>query len=103
MTLNTIIHASSDQVSCDLGGEAAILNLNTGAYYGLDPVGARVWSLLATPQTVADVRDAMLAEYEVDAGRCESDLLALLDRLADEGLIEIRDAASRQTPPTRAC
>jgi hypothetical protein len=90
MTLNTIIQTSSDQVSCDLGGEAAILNLSTGVYYGLDPVGARIWNSLATPQTVAEVWATMLAEYEVDADRCKSDLLALLDRLAAEGLIEIQ-------------
>ena len=41
MTLDTIIHASSDQVSCDLAGEAAILNLKTGTYYALNPRSAR--------------------------------------------------------------
>ena len=31
---------AKDQVSCDLGGEAALLHMNKGIYYGLDPVGA---------------------------------------------------------------
>ena len=91
MTLDTIVHASPDQVSCDLEGEAAILNLQTGVYYSLDPVGAAVWKLIEQPSTVACVRDAMLARFEVDTERCELDLFQLFEKLAAEGLIEIRD------------
>jgi hypothetical protein len=87
--LSTVVRASADQVSCDLAGEAAILNLKTGVYYGLDPVGAFVWGLLRERRPVSAVRDAMLAEYEVEAERCERDLLALLERLGAEGLIEV--------------
>jgi hypothetical protein len=89
--LSTFVHASADQVSCDLSGEAAILNLKNGTYYGLDPVGANIWKLLAEPRTVASIRDTMLEMYEVDSGRCERDLLDLLGKLAQEGLIETRD------------
>jgi len=78
-------------VSCDLGGEAAILQLGSGIYYGLNPVGTRVWALLQRPHTVREIRDALLTEYEVDRARCEHDLLALLHALAAERLIEARD------------
>jgi Coenzyme PQQ synthesis protein D (PqqD) len=81
---------SPDQVSCDLGGEAAILQLKSAIYYGLDPVGARVWELLRTPKTLAELRDAIVAEYEVDSETCERDLRGLLEKLASERLIEIR-------------
>jgi len=87
MNLNSLVQASPAQVSCDLGGEAAILNLDTGAYYGLDPVGARIWSFLSTPHTVSELRDTILSEYDVDAARCEADLVALLDSLAAAGLV----------------
>ena len=80
---------SPDQVSCDLGGQAAILHLKTAIYYGLDPVGARVWDLLRTPKTLAEIRDALLAEYDVEPDRCERDLRELLDKLAAGRLIEI--------------
>ena len=86
-----VIVAASDQVSCDLEGEAVILNLKNGIYYGLDPVGARIWNLIQTPTTAGEVRDALVNEYEVEPGRCESDLLALLQKLAAEGLIEVKD------------
>lgn len=89
MTLDSIIHTSPDQVSCDLAGEAAILNLKNSVYYGLDPVGTRIWTLIQQPTTVAAVRDTILQEYDVDADRCERDLFDLLEKLAAEGLLDI--------------
>lgn len=87
----SVVVAAKDQVSCDLEGEAAILNLANGTYYGLDLIGAQVWTLLQQPRRVAEIRDAVLREYEVEPERCQSDLLALLERLRAEGLIEVRD------------
>jgi hypothetical protein len=89
--LETTVVAASDQASADLGDEAAILNLKSGVYYGLDPVGARIWKLVQTPLTVREVRDTLLDEYDVDADRCERDLIALLDDLAQHHLIDIVD------------
>jgi hypothetical protein len=80
---------AKDQVSCDLAGEAAIVNLNNGVYYGLDPVGARVWNLMREPVTFASVVDSMLATYQVDRPTLESDLRAFVAQLAEQGLVEI--------------
>ncbi len=87
----SVVVAAKDQVYCDLEGEAAILNLANGIYYGLDLIGAQVWTLLQQPRRVAEIRDAVMQEYEVEPERCQSDLLALLERLRTEGLIEVRD------------
>ena len=94
VSLHSRVVAARDQVSCDLAGEAAILCLTTGVYYGLDPVGAQIWALLRQPVRVDGIRDVLLAEYDVAPERCERDLLALLDRLAAEGLIDVGDEAA---------
>ena len=88
---DSTVVAAKDQVSSDLGGEVAILDLKAGVYYGLDAVGARIWSLIQEPRTVNEIRDILLEEYEVEPEHCERDLLALLRRLADEGLVEVRN------------
>jgi hypothetical protein len=95
LSLQSIVIATPEQVSCPLGEESAILNLKNTVYYGLNPVGARVWSLLQQARTVSDLRNALLDEYDVDAGRCESDLLVLLEKMRSEGLIQVRSAATR--------
>ena len=78
-----------DRVSCDLAGEVAILNLENGVYYGLNPVGARVWNLIQEPRTFAELFSALLDEYDVDATRLESDLRGLLGQLVEQRLIDI--------------
>jgi hypothetical protein len=79
-----------DQISADLADEAVILHLKSGVYYGLDGVGARIWALIQEPRVVNDVRDVLLDEYDVDPERCESELLAFLEELAAQALIEVQ-------------
>lgn len=89
LSADTRLVLSSEQVSCDLGGEAAIVNLKNGVYYGLDPVGARVWNLLRGPITFAQLLDALLCVYEVERLMLESDMRTFLNQLAEQGLVEI--------------
>jgi hypothetical protein len=92
MTLRdeTRITLSAEHVSAELDGEAVVLNLKDGVYFGLNPVGSRIWSLLKeAPKSVAELRQAVLAEYDVGYEECDRDLRALLDALREHGLIDI--------------
>ena len=93
LSVHSIVNVSPEQVSCQLGDESAILNLKNTVYYGLDPVGARVWNLIQQPKSISELRDALVDEYDVEAERCERDLLDLLERMRGEGLIQVRNAA----------
>jgi hypothetical protein len=84
------IVVSAQQLSCDLAGEAAIVNLDSGVYFGVDAVGARVWSLIREETTFAAVRDALVETYDVEPLRLEADLRDFLAQLAAQGLVEIR-------------
>jgi hypothetical protein len=86
--------AVKDQVSSDLGGEVAILDLASGVYYGLDTVGARVWELVQEPIEVNQIQETINEEYDADRASVERDVLTFLQRLADEGLVEVRDDVS---------
>ncbi len=90
ISLNSLIIAVKENLSCALGEETAILQMRNGVYYGLDPVGSRLWSLLDKPRTVEELRETLISEYDVESARCEKDLFALLGKLQSEGLIEIR-------------
>jgi Coenzyme PQQ synthesis protein D (PqqD) len=95
LSFNSIVVASSEQVSCPLGDEAAILNMKNSVYYGMNSVGTRVWALVKEPKRIGEVRDAIVHEYDVDSERCGRDVLELLEQMRDEGLIEVREAAAR--------
>ena len=91
MTGRSTINAASDQVSCDLAGDTAILHLKSGMYYSLNRLGSYIWNIIQNPTRIEDIQRRMLDEYDVATGRCETDLLALLDDLAAAGLIEVHD------------
>jgi hypothetical protein len=85
----SILVATGSQVSADLAGETAILNLSDGVYYGLDAVGSRIWQLLQQPVSIAAIRDTLLGEYDVTPERCTEDIRALVKQLLSHGLIEV--------------
>ena len=94
ITDRSVVVVAKDQVSCDLAGEVAILNVKNGVYYGLDPVGARIWNLMQEPRAVAEIQDAITNEYDVEPERCIRDLVGLLEKLLAEGLIEVKDSSA---------
>jgi PqqD family protein of HPr-rel-A system len=86
------ITLSAEQVSAQLDGEAVVLDLREGVYFGLNPVATRVWSLLKeAPRSVAELRQAILDEYDVEFEQCNGDLRALLEALKDHGLVDISE------------
>lgn len=94
ISTDNVVVASEEHVSADLDSESVILSLKNGTYYGLDPLGAHIWELIQKPRQVLAVRDAILSEYDVSAEQCETDLIALLDQLESEGLIEVKSGAT---------
>jgi hypothetical protein len=94
LSRDSIIKVAKEQVSCDLSGEAVILSLRSGEYFGLNEVGARVWSLIQEPKTMSAVVEAILEEYDVSLEQLEPHLLALLGKMIDKELIEVEDGRS---------
>ncbi len=94
LSANTIVVASTEQVSCAVGEESVILGLQNSVYYGVSPVGASIWKLLQRKRSVAELRDAVLEEYDVEKERCERDVLDLLEKMQAEGLIEVVGSAA---------
>jgi hypothetical protein len=86
---SSTVRVADDQVSCELDGEAAILELKQGVYYGLNAVGATVWGLISKPRSVAEIKRLVLEQYDVTPEQCERDLLELLGELAERGLIRV--------------
>jgi len=94
---DTIVVVSKELAAADLGDDVAILNITNGVYYSLNPVGARIWSLIQEPRSVRDVCTTLVAQYDVDTDRCEQDAIALLQQLAENELIDVVDDASARS------
>ena len=83
------VTASPDVMYRNVGDEAVLLNLKSELYLGLDPVGARMWDLLINSPSIEKAFDALLTEYDVEAGALRTDLEKFIGRLIQEGLIEL--------------
>jgi len=87
MNLSNKITIPAQVMARQVGEETVILDLASGTYFGLDPVGARIWQLLTEGKTLAEVCAAMLAEYEVSREDIERDVLKLAEDLHAKQLI----------------
>lgn len=76
----------------------ALMSIRNGAYYGMDPVGSRVWELIAQSVRVSDVCESLLGEFEVDRATCERQVLSFLQQLADADLLDKGSAKAQGTP-----
>ena len=88
------IQVSGDVVSRNLMGEAVLLDLATGTYFGLDEVGTRVWQLLEQHGSNDAVVAALLEEYAVDEPRARADVDRLILELSEKGLVRIDEAST---------
>ena len=87
MNLSDKVTVPVQVMAREVGDETVILDLAKGIYYGLDPVGARIWQLMAEGQTLTQVCEVMLAEYEVTREAIERDVLALVQTLMERQLV----------------
>lgn len=87
--LNTHFKVSEDVFHSEIKDEIVILNLKSGIYFGLDPIGTTIWSLLTQSKTVAEICSFLIKEYEVFSEECDRDLQELLQELTAANLIEV--------------
>jgi hypothetical protein len=83
------IKLPKDVVWTKLGDEVAILNSETGTYFGLDPVGSRIWCLMAEGIGIDEVVTRLLSEYQVDEERVRDDLRELIEQLEARALVQV--------------
>ena len=70
-------------------GEVVILDLESSTYFGLDPVGARMWTLVSEHGSLSKVYEVLREEYDVEAETLKGDLLQLTGRFCERGLAQV--------------
>lgn len=88
--MNERVFTPPHVVTRRLDDELVLLSLDSESYFGLDPVGTRMWEVLSSSPSVEAAFEQLLSEYDVDETRLRSDLEKLITHLVDSGLIELR-------------
>lgn len=87
LTEDSRLRPADGVLSRILGGEAVLVSLGSGEYFGLNAVGTRIWELVGETGRVGDVVQALEDEYDVAAEQAREETLALLAELLERGLV----------------
>jgi coenzyme PQQ synthesis protein D (PqqD) len=89
ITFTNRVRVSPDVLVSSMDGESVLLNLQSETYFGLDEVGTRMWNALTGAESLQAAFDVLAAEYEVEPDQLRHDLEQLVNKLAEQGLLEI--------------
>lgn len=89
INLKMTVQRNSEMVASKMDGEIVMMSIDNGEYYGLDPVGSRIWELIEKPTLVNALIDNLLGEFEVSREQCEEDTFAFLNQLLEKKLLLI--------------
>jgi Coenzyme PQQ synthesis protein D (PqqD) len=83
----TSVRPSPDVIFRDLEGEAVLLDLASGSYFGLNAVATRVWVQLHEGTAVDGVIASLAEEFDADPDEIARDVDDLLADLVSRGLV----------------
>ena len=84
-----LVRNDSELLTTVVDGELIGMSVEQGACYGLNGVGTRIWDLLVEPRSIASLCEQLTSEYDVDAAKCLDEVLALVEELQAEGLVNV--------------
>jgi hypothetical protein len=77
----------SDAIFTQMEDQMVILNYETGIYYALNEPGVRIWQLIEQNNTLEDIIAKLLKEYRVSEEKLQHDVINLVEKLKEKGLI----------------
>ncbi len=75
-------------IAAQIDDQMVVLSPVDYSYHALDPVGAKVWTLLVDPLTLDELVDALTVTYDVSSDRCRTDVVPFLMRMTEIGALE---------------
>lgn len=89
ITSDTKVIQKKEIPTVELNGEVALMNPEKGYYYGLDPIGSRVWAIMDKQIAIKDIVGILVKEYEVSEEVCEDHVIALIEQLYEQELVSV--------------
>jgi hypothetical protein len=83
------VRIPDDVLISRLQEESVILNLDSERYFGLDDVGTRVLSVLTNSDSIEAAYESLRTEYDVEGEVLRQDLLALVENLRQQGIVQV--------------
>ena len=89
LTEKTMLKANPEIIYSPIDDEVVMMNIDSGAYFGLDNIASVIWHKMDAPISYANVIESLLDEYDVDVATCKSEVSALIDKMIEEELVVV--------------
>jgi hypothetical protein len=83
------VRVAANVVFRNVGDELVLLEYGRAMYYGLDPIGSRMWDLLVGGASTEEVVEILVGEYEVTREQLALDVERLVAELLELDLIVV--------------
>jgi hypothetical protein len=93
--IDAVLVRDSEPVAATVDEEIFMLSLRAGAYFGLNPIGSEIWTLLAKPRRLGDLCAMLSQMYEIDTETILRDTSGFLEALLARGLVRLVDPQSQ--------
>lgn len=80
--------ARADVVDCDIGGDRALLHLQSNTYFTMNATASALWLALAEPKTTDELVKVVTDAFEVTAEQCRGDIETLLSQMVEAHVID---------------
>ena len=91
MDLNQKVTFADTVFAQEVDGEMVLLDMNSENYFGLDAVGTDIWQAMQEKETLQEVLEVLLEQYEVEEDVLKKDLVAFVEKLQESGLVEVEE------------
>jgi hypothetical protein len=78
---------NNSSISGRISNELVIMDIGKGKYFSLTHVATRIWELLEKPLTPDELCVRLQEEYDVDPGRCRTEVEKYLGDMLNLGLV----------------
>lgn len=91
MNLNQKVIFAETVFAQEVDGEMVLLDMESENYFGLDEVGTAIWQGMQEKETLKEVLEVLLDQYEVEEEMLEQDLSDFVAKLVESGLVEVQE------------
>lgn len=88
MTGRGVVRRRAGCLAAPVRGQLLLMSVELGRYFGLNALGARIWTLLEAPTSIDALVARLVEEYEVSPEQCRREVGDFVAALAERGLVE---------------
>ena len=79
---------NSEIIDGSVNDNLVMMHIEKGKYFGLNPVGKRIWDILEQPKNIEEITDILQSEFVVTSEQCKADVQEFMDKMEKADIIK---------------